>query len=532
MAKTGISNKLSTETLYFGQLINDINAGEIKIPQFQRKFVWKDGQALELLDSVLNGYPIGSLLLWKTPEKLQAARDLGEFKLPITDEITPTNYVLDGQQRLTVIYSCLGAPETMTGYAAGYDLRSEQFVKFEEPCLPEVFPLRKTFDTTKLLNYRASLQHLPDADSLQTRLDSVITAFQQYKLPVVTLKDLSIEEVCPIFERINSSGTRLSTYDLMVAATWADNFDLNDKVGEILKSIEPKGYGNTNRSTILKSLSAIHSGSIQDKTLRELRQLDTKSIEYLTDRTKNALKKSVDVLHTQFGIHNWDFLSYEAIILIVTHIFDEIKELTPDQTSRLRQWFWRSSFGERYKIGGENFVSKDLANVKDFVLHNNGKCDDFGAIPSPGDWRSISFKSNVSRSRAFILALASKHPRNLFNGTLIDVDDALSHYNKKEYHHVYPRAFLARSKLHLNSNALTNLIMITSSSNKAISDRDPIEYLPSIAKSLGSESDNVFGSNLLPLPSNFDYAKATYADFLATRGEILTSYIEKDLARI
>lgn len=529
--KPGISNKLATDTPYFSQLIGDINAGEVKIPQFQRKFVWKVDQALQLLDSILNGYPIGSLLLWRTQEKLEAARDLGEFKLPLTDEITPTNYVLDGQQRLTVIYSCLGAPESMPGYEAGYNLREETFVQLEKCSSPEVFPLRKTFNTTSLLNYRASLQGMPDAADLQARLDSVIAAFQQYKIPVVTLKDLSIEEVCPIFERINSSGTRLSTYDLMVAATWADNFDLNEKVGQILKAIKPKGYGNTNPSTILKALSAVHSESIQDKTLRELRDLSTEQIESLTERTKESLKKAVDTLYTQFGIRSWDFLSYEAIILIVTHLFDGIKELSPSQTARLRQWFWRASFGERYKIGGENFVSKDLTKVKAFVLHGIGNAEEFGSIPTATEWKAISFRSNVSRSRAFILALASKHPRNLFNGALIDVDDALSHYNKKEYHHVFPRAFVARSKEADNSNALTNLVMITSSTNKAISDKNPRIYIPELVRELGADSDFIFASNLLPEPSQFDYEWASFAEFLAARGELVSSYIQNELAR-
>ena len=532
MSNFGISSKLSTDTPYFTQLINDIKKGEIKIPQFQRKFVWKENQALELLDSIVNGYPIGSLLLWKTADKLHAARDLGEFKLPVTDEITPTNYVLDGQQRLTVIYSCLGADEDASGYSAGYDLRKESFVELRDMYpSAEVFPLRKVFNTTNLLNYRASLQNLTDAATLQERLDKIISAFQQYKIPVVTLKDLTIDEVCPIFERINSSGTRLSTYDLMVAATWADDFDLNEKVDTILKSITAKGYGNTSKSTILKALSATHSQSIQDKSLRELRELKTDEIESLTKRTAEALKKAVDALHTQFGIHSWDFLSYEAIFLIVAHIFDDAKELTPHQQSRLRQWFWRSSLSERYKIGGENFVSKDLAKVKGYVIDNSGSATDFGDLPKPDEWTSVAFKSNVSRSRAFILSLASKRPRNLFNGSFIDVQHALSGYNKKEYHHVYPRAFLSGTDDGKLSNVLANLVMITSNTNKSISDKDPRNYIPQLVSNLGVEADEVFESNLLPLPSSFDYATASFPEFIRERGKIISDYVAKTLAR-
>ncbi|MGV1099917.1 DUF262 domain-containing protein [Thiovibrio sp. JS02] len=103
--KANIASRLGTGTPFLKDLITGVKKGEIKVPQFQRKFVWKEEQALNLLDSIASNYPVGSLLLWKTSNKLAAERNLGEFKLPETDDLTPTDYVLDGQQRLTVIYS-------------------------------------------------------------------------------------------------------------------------------------------------------------------------------------------------------------------------------------------------------------------------------------------------------------------------------------------------------------------------------------------------------------------------------------------
>jgi hypothetical protein len=526
--KADISSQLSTDTSYFSQLVADIKKGEVKIPQFQRKFVWKDDQALDLLDSVANGYPIGSILLWKTKDKLNAARDIGIFQLPKTDDLTPTNYVLDGQQRLTVIYSCLGAPEDAPGYKAGYDLSEDTFVELKPGVTkPDIFPLRKLFNTTSLLNFRTSLLALPNAPLLQKRLDDLIAAFTQYKLPVVTLKDLTIDEVCPIFERINSSGTRLSTYDLMVAATWAEDFDLNEKVSAILASVEAKGYGETERSTILKAVSAVQLGSIQDKALRELRNLSTTEIDALASKTEAALQHAVDSLSTQFRIHSWDFLSYEAVLIVATYIFRETKHLSGEQSARLRQWFWRASFGERYKVGGENFVSKDLETVAGYVLGGKGDPEQFGAVPQPTEWGKTQFKSNVSRSRAFILALAAASPRNLPNGMNVDVQHALSSYNRKEYHHFFPRAYLKAIGEGDSSNVLGNIVMLTAASNKAISDNPPSKYVPPLRTSLGSSSDAVFASNLLPTPSAFDYENANYTEFLAERGKLLTAFVNK-----
>lgn len=77
-----IGNRLATSTPHFNELIQGIRSGEMKVPRFQRKFVWSNKQALDLLDSIAHNYPIGSLLLWKTRNKLRAERIIGDFKLP------------------------------------------------------------------------------------------------------------------------------------------------------------------------------------------------------------------------------------------------------------------------------------------------------------------------------------------------------------------------------------------------------------------------------------------------------------------
>ncbi len=204
--KTHTGSRLETSTAFIKDLLSDIQKGEIKVPQFQRKFVWKKEQALNLLDSISNNYPAGSLLLWRTQTKLAVERNIGDFKLPKTDDHSPTDYVLDGQQRITVIYSCLGAPPDEEGFAAGYDLDAQEFVEIEPNLEAKVFPMRSLFNTTKLLNFRTGLQVLAEATVYQERLDDLVEAFTSYRLPLVMLKDLSIDEVCPIFGRFAKLG--------------------------------------------------------------------------------------------------------------------------------------------------------------------------------------------------------------------------------------------------------------------------------------------------------------------------------------
>ncbi len=522
---TNISNRLSTDTVFFSSLIEDIKQGRIKIPKFQRPYVWDDEQALKLLDSIANSYPIGSLLIWRTGAKLDTERRFGDFVLPDTDDLTPTDYVLDGQQRLTVIYSCFGASPADAGFAACYNLEHEAFhsQKNTEPGLA-IFPLRKLYDTTALLDFRTALQAHPQKELLQPRLDQLIRAVTTYKIPNVILKDLSVEEVCPIFERINSSGTKLSTYDLMVAATWSNSFDLDDNVSTISTALAPKGFDDIDKTTVLKCMSALQLDSIKESALRGLRDLNSEELSKLTSKTKESLLKTVDLLSTQFHIHSWDFLSYQAIAIIVCYIYSKTNTLTPDEVTRLKRWFWRVSFSERYKVGGENFVSNDLPKVVDYVINGSGKEDDFGEPPSSTEWRNITFRSNASRSRAFLLALARKKPVNILNGISIDTTNALSQFNKKQYHHIYPRAHLKRKNETLDDNLLANICILNAASNNKISDKDPNKYLPETAIQLSSQADTIFESNLLPKPSNFDYQAANYDQFIEARIDIIEKY--------
>lgn len=158
--KPNIASRLATDTPLLRDLITGVRKGEIKIPKFQRRFVWVDEQALDLLDSIASNYPVGSLLLWKTQSKLAAEHTLGEFLLPKTDDMSPTDYVLDGQQRLTVIYSCFGANESDPGFQAAYDLVEEKFLHKSDRYQSHHFPLRFLFDTTKLLNFRSGLARI------------------------------------------------------------------------------------------------------------------------------------------------------------------------------------------------------------------------------------------------------------------------------------------------------------------------------------------------------------------------------------
>jgi uncharacterized protein with ParB-like and HNH nuclease domain len=87
------------------KILDAVVSGEIRIPAFQRGFVWEMDRVAYLLDSIYKGYPFGSLLFWRTKQKLGTERNLGTFTLPDPQADYPIDYVLDGQQRLTSIFT-------------------------------------------------------------------------------------------------------------------------------------------------------------------------------------------------------------------------------------------------------------------------------------------------------------------------------------------------------------------------------------------------------------------------------------------
>src|ERR1035441_5216719 len=95
------------QSITFNSLFAEIEHGTIKIPQFQRDFVWSKTDSAKLLDSIVKGYPTRIFILWKTNERLRSIRNRGGLTLPEPPKGDAVKYVLDGQQRLTSLFVSL-----------------------------------------------------------------------------------------------------------------------------------------------------------------------------------------------------------------------------------------------------------------------------------------------------------------------------------------------------------------------------------------------------------------------------------------
>ena len=185
------------------QLIEQIQAGNIRIPAFQRGFVWDADRVAFLMDSIYKGYPFGTAIVWRTKKRLRTERQLGPFELPQRDEDYPIDYVLDGQQRLTSIFSVFQTDlepnddsdwiNIYFDFSAGEDLQASSFSALLDEEVDETihFPLITFFDT---LQYRAATKKLNDERAAE--IDKVQATFKEATVPFQTIETDDRERGC------------------------------------------------------------------------------------------------------------------------------------------------------------------------------------------------------------------------------------------------------------------------------------------------------------------------------------------------
>ena len=107
-----------------------------------------------------------------------------------------------------------------------FDLQTETFLHARDASSAEhAIPLQSIFHPRAFLEQQKSLASLRGSDALLERAISLLSVFQEYMLPVVSISG-NATEVVSIFERINSTGVRLGVVDFMRALTWSDDLIL------------------------------------------------------------------------------------------------------------------------------------------------------------------------------------------------------------------------------------------------------------------------------------------------------------------
>src|ERR1700677_2010735 len=142
-----------------------VRAGQLRLPDFQRKLKWQPRDMLDLFDSLYRGFPIGTLLLWKRQARASTVT-FGDLTIE-APERADALWIVDGQQRVTTLAANLLVRQEPKERALLFDLEEERFsfgpVPDDTLALPgfDVAPTRTVavqdlFDSTRAISWMAA----------------------------------------------------------------------------------------------------------------------------------------------------------------------------------------------------------------------------------------------------------------------------------------------------------------------------------------------------------------------------------------
>lgn len=185
------------------------------------------------------------------------------------------------------------------------------------------------------------------------------------------------------------------------------------------------------------------------------------------------------------------------------------------QLTGLKRWFWFVAFTQRYKAGTNVAVMEDIRAMHS-LASGDPVFDAIDAEISPSFFMK-TWRINSTAAKATICLLAQCAPRSFLSNSLVDLSTAMSAYNAREFHHVYPKAFLNSQGIKFNeSNIIANVCFLNQADNRAISDSSPADYMPKID---AARRSSIAASSLLPV-AVMD-GSMNYADFVQMRAKML-----------
>lgn len=479
-------------------LFVEIDTGQIKLPMFQREFVWEKEQSSKLIDSILKGFPIGTFIFWKTKEELRSYKEVGNHKLPETDKGDYVQYILDGQQRITSLYAIRkGIRITKDGKVVDYrDIfinldhdpeNDEQIVVTEQQAGKRYVSVHRvlTSQVTDLLD------EFPDRETLK-QIETYKNKLTNYDFSTITIKDYPIEVACEVFSRINTGGRALSVFEVMVAKTYDETkgFDLAEKY-ELLRdgSDEEKAclaaakFETLAGSFIMQCVAAITLRAVRSKDILKIRR------ETFIDNwepMKTALFMAIDFIRSELRVPVSQLVPYPAMVVPLTYFFHVTgnKKPSPQQVRLLEQFFYWAGLTERYSSGTESKLSEDFNKMDSISKSVNPVYSSTELSISPQQIAETWFSAGNGYCKAILCLLAYQQPKSFDTNGLVILDNSnLKIATSKNYHHFFPKAYLGSVDNSKQPNLIANITLIDGYSNKhRIGKKPPSEYTSKFAK--------------------------------------------------
>ncbi len=519
-------------------LISDIEKGQIKIPQFQREFVWDIKKSSKLLDSIIKGYPIGTFIFWKTNERLRSVRNLGNFKLPEPNDGDFIDYVLDGQQRLTSLFATLKGLkiEREEGKIENYD---EMYVNLEAKEDEEIVITNKDdFENHQLIKLHdllyGSISRLNTFDKkYHTKIDDYRTRINSYNFSIILIRDAALDVATEIFTRINEGGKALTVFEIMVAKTFdsARDFDLAEKYNELIENLREINYETVSSATVLQTVSMLLEKECKRKTILKL---DKKKFIDIWEDAVSAIESAVEYFRGYYRIPVSQLLPYNALIVPFAYFFYHHKDKpTGNKQKYLQDFFWRVSFGTRYSSAVESKLAQDIKRI-DTILNDELPKYDW-AVNVSSDF--IKDNGWFSASRSYIKAILSIYafhlPKSFNDNSVVNItNDWLKIATSKNYHHFFPKAYLQKKISDWDDrdfyiNHILNITIVDDFLNKReIGAKAPSVYMKKFSKH-NKELNETMKTHLINDLDAFGIWTDDYEKFFNARAKALSKEMKK-----
>lgn len=515
-------------------LLEQIHEGDLALPDFQRSFVWDPNATRELIVSVIQSYPAGTLLLMQSGASVFAPR---EFEEAPKLKQSPAYMALDGQQRLTSLYQAFRGVGTHRFFVnlkeliEGLDIDeavevypSKQvrvWATIEGQARSLAIPLERLTDFTAWRDDVLDLRpETGDArkqlrDQLNALEKRIVKPVEAYVFPVTTLsKDTPVDAVCTIFETLNRTGVKLSAFELVTARAFAKEVQLRAKWEEALAKNPVLDDFDVDPYYVLQSIAVVSSGSAKRSAVLKLPVTDVlKHWDDVTSGMANGLK----LLRDECGVLVDRWLPYKTMLVTLGAIWPTVAEATGPavggRRAKLRRWFWCCCFSSWYANSPNSQAEADTIALRAWL---NGGAE-------PPVVASFSFDSTrwydiTPRQRALyqstIALLMSRKALDFHLGT--PLDRSIIEGQNVDDHHIFPQAWLAENQLDRFADTVLNHTLIDKITNIRISKRAPSKYLKEMKAELSNLSA-ILKSHGLPESEESELWQDDFVGFLEWR---------------
>lgn len=474
------------------RVFQELERGNLRIPRFQRAYVWERSKIVKLLNSISMSYPIGSFFLWETDTSMEAfGRDITEFGFPKNPQGNYFMFILDGQQRITSLYvSLMGKTLNEVDYSTiCYNLDSKKFKLPQLKTEQHNVPVWKIWDAKEYSNLLMEYAKNGDFERMQA-LKECQEFLYNYPISIIMSRKMGLEEVVDIFERINQGGKRLSLFDLVHATVWSQDFDLREKIKDFNNEKAISLFGKIGGEIFTQSLSL---NIKHDCTKLVQLKLTNQECINAWARTIECIRIAIDYVKS-LGAQNLSILPYANMLAIIQHYLyiGKYNGIQPIHTKLISDWFWTVTFSNRYSSSTLTRMNED-ANWISRIVAGENESRIFSISLKADDLKRVRMNTTSVVKNGILCLMASNGPRDFDNGQVVTLDNTnASRSNSKENHHFFPFSLRNTFGLTTNeANSVLNFAFISKRLNGSILNKRPSKYLAEYASATDKIVENL-----------------------------------------